>query len=122
MSKRPDMYVPNLASGNLRYLLMDYDSTWRQSRKLAQNFLNIQISKKYLIYQDLESRQLLDDLLRDSDGFVGHLRRFTTSLSAIMIFGIRYTHYDTHEVKDLYEVCSRSAIISIRYPDPITGY
>lgn len=98
------MYVPNLASGNLRYLLMDYNATWRKSRKLAHNFLNLQVSKKYFIYQDLETRQLLDDLLDDPQGFVHHLRRFSTSLSAIMIFGIRYPSYHTHEVKELYEV------------------
>lgn len=102
--QRPEFYAPNLASNNLRYLIMDYDNPWRQSRKIAHTFLNVQASKKYMLYQDLESRQLLDDLLNQPEHFVEHTRRFATSLSAIMIFGVRYPHYDTFEVKDLYKV------------------
>jgi len=99
------MYVAgDLASGNLRFLLMRYNTRWRMSRKLTHNLLNLQISKKYIIYQDMENKQLLNDLLDDPKRFVKHLRRFTTSLSAIMIFGFRCPTYNDMEIQKFYEV------------------
>ena len=99
------MYVArDLASGNYRYLMMGYDARWRSARKIAQTFLNVQVSKKYIPYQEMESKQVLNDLLDDPARFKQHIRRFTTSLSAIMIFGYRFPHYTGEEIEKLYQV------------------
>ncbi|KAJ3545766.1 hypothetical protein NM208_g2349 [Fusarium decemcellulare] len=128
-SSRPDMYIASdVLSGGLRFLLMGYNSRWRVSRKLTHQLLNVQISKKYVIYQDLEIVQLCHDLLKQPADFVKHLRRFTTSLSATMIFGFRCPSYQDHEIENLYHAADslsdvgRSVMASMMDFYPILRY
>ncbi|KAL1619516.1 hypothetical protein SLS56_010060 [Neofusicoccum ribis] len=77
-SDRMDMYTTaEIASGGLRLLTMHYGPTWRM-----------------VPYQDLENKQMLNDLLDNPKAFVEHMRRYSSSLIASIVFGWRTTTYD----------------------------
>ncbi|KAH8600034.1 cytochrome P450 [Bisporella sp. PMI_857] len=88
-SSRPEMYLGQVVSGGLRVLLMEYGDTWRMIRKMMHNILNIKAAKSYVPYQELENKQMLSGFLDDPDQFVGHIRRYTNSLTTQMVFGFR---------------------------------
>lgn len=51
--------------------------------------LNIKTAVAYVPYQDLEAKEMLLGFLDDPDDFVGHVRRFSNSLTTQMVFGFR---------------------------------
>jgi hypothetical protein len=53
------------------------------------SMLHVQAAKTYVPYQDLESKQMLAELLDQPDLFADHIKRFTYSLTAQMVFGFR---------------------------------
>jgi hypothetical protein len=59
------------------------------SRRLMHSMLHVQAAKTYVPYQDLESKQMLAELLDQPDLFADHIKRFTYSLTAQMVFGFR---------------------------------
>jgi len=76
-SSKPDLFISaDLISGGYRILFMKYDHTWRMTRKLCHSLLNIQAAKRYVPYQVLENKQMLNDLLDTPDDFVNHMRRY----------------------------------------------
>ncbi|GME27166.1 cytochrome p450 [Neofusicoccum parvum] len=94
-SDRMDMYTTGeIASGGLRLLTMHYGPTWRMIRKMIHALLNVNVAKSYVPYQDLENKQMLNDLLDNPKAFVEHLRRYSSSLIASIVFGWRTTTYD----------------------------
>ncbi|KAI2606391.1 cytochrome P450 [Hypoxylon fragiforme] len=101
-SSRPDNYLANVVSGNLRMLLMEYNQTWRMIRGLVHNSLNIKAARTYVPYQDLENKAMLLSFLEDPTHFIEHMRRYTTSLTTQMLFGFRTTRYDDPKLTQLY--------------------
>lgn len=78
-SSRPDLYVvSDLISGGYRMLFMKYAQQWRMIRKMIHSLLNVQAARTYVPYQDLENKQMLNDLLDTPDDFVYHMRRYLT--------------------------------------------
>ncbi|KAH8165460.1 hypothetical protein CIB48_g2798 [Xylaria polymorpha] len=103
-SSRPQMYLTqNIASGGLRWTLMQYGDNWRKIRRAAHTMLNINASQTYIPYQDLENKQMLVGFLEKPENFLDHVQRFTNSLITQMIFGFR-THTSEHEyIKQVFE-------------------
>ena len=64
-SRAPAPFAQDVASGGQRQLFMEYGKDWRAVRRVSHSLLNAASSKKYEPVQDLESRQLLCDLLDD---------------------------------------------------------
>ncbi|KAF6825843.1 cytochrome p450 [Colletotrichum plurivorum] len=120
-SSRTDVYLGNVASGNLRVVIMvglpqpharnlrfeidrqqKYGDTWRMIRKIFHQVLHINAAKGYVPYQDLESKQMLAGFLDEPHYFVQHLRRFTNSLTTQMVFGFRTASIHDEKLKKLY--------------------
>jgi hypothetical protein len=54
--------------------------------------------------QAFDSKQLLDDLLRDPENFVKHLQRYTTSVASTVLYGMRTSTAENGYIKDLMDV------------------
>ena len=77
-------------------------------RKMVHNILNIKAAKSYVPYQDLESKQMLLGLLEQPNSFVGHIRRYTNSLTTQMVFGFRTISINDPKLIQLFDVSSIS--------------
>ncbi|KAL2845876.1 cytochrome P450 [Aspergillus pseudoustus] len=81
---------------------------WRQSRKMWQAILNGSAAKQYLPYQELETRQLLFDLLRAPTEWRDHIERYSNSVAMTMVNGRRIIDAADPRVKetiqDLYDL------------------
>ncbi|KIA75902.1 hypothetical protein HK57_00307 [Aspergillus ustus] len=81
---------------------------WRQSRKMWQAILNGSAAKQYLPYQELETRQLLFDLLRAPEGWRDHVERYSNSVAMTMVNGRRIVDAADPRIKetiqDLYDL------------------
>ncbi|KAK8174071.1 cytochrome P450 [Phyllosticta citrichinensis] len=94
-SDRPDSYVgQTIGSGGLRLLMLPYGQDWRMIRKLSHQLLNANASRTYVPYQDLESKQMLVDLLDKPSNFIEHIRRYTASVTTSIVFGWRVPRFD----------------------------
>ncbi|KAK4177156.1 putative cytochrome P450 E-class, group I [Triangularia setosa] len=102
-SSRPEMYISSLASGGLRMLLMQYGDTWRRVRKLFHGLLHLKASKSYVPYQDLESTSMMIAVLEDPDQVLGHIRRYTNSLTTQIVYGFRTPKIDDPKLLKLYD-------------------
>ncbi|KAI0430783.1 cytochrome P450 [Xylaria sp. FL1042] len=103
-SSRPEFYLgQEILSGNLRPLFLQYGNTWRLVRKLAHGVLNIVVARSYVPYQDLENRAMLMGFLEAPDQFIGHIRRYTTSLTTQMTFGYRTPTSDDPNLVEMFE-------------------
>jgi cytochrome P450 len=58
-------------------------------RKVTHSLLSVKAVKNYDPYQELERKQMLDEILTNPDKFYSSLQRFTTSLTATLLFGWR---------------------------------
>jgi cytochrome P450 len=81
---------------------------WRQSRRMWQAVLNNSAAKQYLPYQELETRQLLFDLLRAPTEWRDHIERYSNSVAMTMVNGRRIIDAADPRVKetiqDLYDL------------------
>ncbi|EEP78179.1 conserved hypothetical protein [Uncinocarpus reesii 1704] len=81
---------------------------WQHARRMWHAVLNSSASSKYLPYQELESEQLLLDMLNKPHCWYDHLERYTNSVGMTMVNGYRITSSDDPIVKetieDLYEL------------------
>ena len=58
-----------------------------QQRRLCQNALNIKKAISYIPYQDLETKQLLFDMMENPSGLFEHFRRFASSVATSVVYG-----------------------------------
>ncbi|OJD35711.1 cytochrome p450 [Diplodia corticola] len=94
-SDRMEMYTTGeIASGGLRMLAM--------MRKMNHALLNVNVAKSYVPYQDLENKQMLVELLDDPDSLLQHVRRYSSSLVASIVFGWRTPSYDNAKLNEFY--------------------
>lgn len=103
-SHRQNMYIgQTLCSGGLRVLMMEYGARWRASRRLVHGILSVTASSSYVLYQVLENKQMLYDLLERPDDFVKHIRRYANALTTTMVYGWRTSTYEDDKMKQLFE-------------------
>lgn len=99
------MYIgQTLCSRGLRPLLMRYGPGWRMARKLYHGLLHISVSKTYLPYQNLESKQMLRDILREPESLLKSVQRYSNSLTTQMTYGWRNPDQHDPAMKLLFEV------------------
>ncbi|KAH8812310.1 cytochrome P450 [Xylogone sp. PMI_703] len=114
-SSRPPMpLAQDVASAGRRQLWMAYGPRYRVVRKIAHSLLNINISTSYQPVQDLESKQLMFDLLNDPDHFYDHNRRYSASVIITVTYGKRVPNWDDPLVKKIYAVLANFQ----QYSDP----
>ncbi|KAK5045107.1 hypothetical protein LTR84_010255 [Exophiala bonariae] len=103
-SRPPAPLASDVASAGRRQLFMPYGPKYRVVRKIAHSLLNINISTSYQPVQDLESKQLMFDLLRDPEHFYDHNRRYSASVILTVAYGQRMADWDNPLVKKIYSV------------------
>jgi hypothetical protein len=70
---------------------------------MCHELLNIVAAKAYVPYQDLESKQMLHDLLQTPDDFLQHIRRYTFSVTTSLVFGTRAASYNSPEIQTFWK-------------------
>jgi cytochrome P450 len=76
---------------------------WKLHRRLASNFISNRQAKNYRYLQDVESKQLLYDLLGSKD-FSGEFRRFSLSIIMTLAYGKRLESRMNREIKELTQI------------------
>lgn len=74
--------------------------------------VSIRVANSYNPYQDLENKQMITDLLDDPQDFVGHIRRYTDSVTTQMIFGYRGVSKDEAHIKEFYQNLDNFSLIA----------
>jgi len=100
--RQPTQSVPTLTA----------DAKSRQMRKMVHNLLNQNVAKKYVPYQMLENKQMLNDLLDTPDDFLSHIRRYSNALTTSMVFGWRTPTYADAKMQQLFDGFSKFADIN----------
>ncbi|OQU96412.1 hypothetical protein CLAIMM_02496 isoform 1 [Cladophialophora immunda] len=91
-------------SKGYRTLLMPYGQRWRNHQRLQGAFLNVRISQSYRHLQELESLQLIHELLDPAADFSDRYHRYSSSLIFSLAYGTRMTKGDEPEVKGIDQV------------------
>ncbi|KAH9909512.1 putative cytochrome P450 [Xylariomycetidae sp. FL2044] len=99
MSDRPRLVVAaELAHRGMNTLLMQYDDRFRLHQRLENVVLNGRAAAMYAPFQELESRQLLLDLLRNAGGTGTECHRYfertTASTILTLFYGFRIRSVD----------------------------
>ncbi|KIW16839.1 hypothetical protein PV08_04029 [Exophiala spinifera] len=99
-SSRPHSVMGgDCVSKGLRTLLMPYGQRWRNHQRLQASFLNIRVSQSYRVLQDLESKQLMFELLDPDADFSDRFHRYSSSLIFALAYGRRLTRGNEPEIK-----------------------
>ncbi|KAJ9626858.1 hypothetical protein H2204_009874 [Knufia peltigerae] len=85
-------------SKGLRTLLMPYGQRWRNHQRLQASYLNVRVSQSYRVLQDLESKQLIFELLNSDADFSDRFHRYSSSLIFALAYGRRLVRGDEAEV------------------------
>ncbi|KAG9945351.1 cytochrome P450, partial [Aureobasidium melanogenum] len=89
-SDRPEAYAAkHIPTSKLRIVFMPYTPLWRKLRKVAHSLLSIKAAKNYDPYQEMERKQMLDEILTAPNDVFSSLQRYTTSLTATLLYGWR---------------------------------
>ncbi|CAG8961172.1 hypothetical protein HYFRA_00002715 [Hymenoscyphus fraxineus] len=84
-------------------LLMPYAAQWKAHQKLQMHVLNVRVSQTYCALQDLESKQLLFDML-STNKFTDGFRRYAAGLVFALAYGKRISDTNSQDLKELDEV------------------
>lgn len=103
-SRPPAPLASDVASAGRRQLFMPYGSRYRTVRKISHALLSITQSTAYQPVQNLESKQLLYDLLHDPVHFYDHNRRYSASTIITITYGHRISTWDHPLAKNIYKV------------------
>ena len=99
---RPRLYMQDIWEGS-RIIMRGYDSLWKVERKLYHQFLNINKAARYVPYQDLETKQLLVDLLSNPKDFEDLITRTTLSAATSMAYGFRVLDPKSEVMQELFK-------------------
>lgn len=90
-SSRPHRpMLQGIMSGGARIVFMAYGDKWRNQRKIMHSILNgAQAEKKFVPFQDLEAKQLVYEMFKDSENYQRASQRFSNSVVLSVIFGRR---------------------------------
>ena len=111
LEKRKDIYDsrPRLVvsgeciSKGMHTALLPYGPQWKTHRRLISNFLSNRQTRSYRYLQDVESKQLLYDLLGSKD-FSGEFRRFNLSIIMTLAYGKRVESRMNREIEVLTQI------------------
>ncbi|KJZ71168.1 hypothetical protein HIM_09423 [Hirsutella minnesotensis 3608] len=105
-SSRPPLAVAaDCVAKNFGAALLPYGPRWRQFHKIQLSLLNSRKSRLYQPVQDLESRQLLYNLL-STNNFEHQLYRFSSSLIFMLLYGQRFSKGDEPDLLETEHLAS----------------
>ncbi|KAN0071631.1 cytochrome P450 [Elaphomyces granulatus] len=125
LEKRKDIYdsrprwifaAEHICKG-LHTVALPYGALWKTHRRLASNFLSNRQVRSYQYLQDVESKQLLYDLLGSKD-FSGEFRRFNLSVIMTLAYGKRLESKMSREVKEFAQLEHDTAAV---FSHPMSG-
>jgi cytochrome P450 len=87
---------------------------WKTHRRLASNLLSYRQVRSYRYLQDIESKELLYNLLRSKD-FSGEIRRFNLSVIMTLAYGKRIESRLNPQIKELTRILQHNIDFQIRY-------
>jgi cytochrome P450 len=103
-SSRPAFpYTSDLLSGGCRMVVQPYGPQWRRLRKIMHSILNIKNASTFAPFQDLESRQLVYDVLQDPETWFLANQRFANSVVMSVVFGKRVLERREENVEALFD-------------------
>ena len=70
---------------------------------MIHSLLNVSAAKSYVVYQELENKQMLWELLTKPEDFLYHIRRYSNALTTTMVFGWRTPTYEDAKMKQLFD-------------------
>ena len=111
-SRPPAPLAGDVASAGRRQLFMPYGPSYRVVRRIAHSLLNINASTSYQPVQDLESKQLMYDLMHDPANFYDHNRRYSASVIVTVAYGHRIPDWNAPLVKNIYKVVNNLQLFS----------
>ena len=111
-SRPPAPLAGDVASGGRRQLFMAYGPSYRVVRKIAHQLLSITQTTSYQPVQDLESKQLMHDILHDPANFYDHNRRYSASVIITVTYGHRCPDWNAPIVKNVYKVVNNLQVFS----------
>ncbi|RVX72874.1 hypothetical protein B0A52_03227 [Exophiala mesophila] len=97
---RPKLYMQDIWEGS-RIIMRGYDSLWKVERKLYHQFLNINRASRYIPYQDLETKQMIVDLMSSPANFEDLITRSTLSVATSMAYGFRVLDRNSPVMQEL---------------------
>ncbi|KAI1769929.1 cytochrome P450 [Hypoxylon cercidicola] len=116
-SSRPDLYIlSDLSSRGLRQVAMKYTPTWRQMHRVNHKILNANAVRAYTAYQNLESRQMLVDILDRPDEQKRHMQRFSNSVSCQMVYGFRTTTWSDPKLQSVVSIFAEVCDLAVSIP------
>lgn len=102
-SSRPPMpYASSLMSGNCRVVVQPYGPQWRALRKIMHSILNIKNAPTFAPFQDLESKQLVYEVLQKPDMWWKANQRFANSVIMSVVFGKRIPDKEEGNIRELF--------------------
>ncbi|PYI11044.1 cytochrome P450 [Aspergillus sclerotiicarbonarius CBS 121057] len=99
-ANRPDLVMAKNITKDLHMLTRQYDSWMKLHQRLDAPVLSPRASNTYFPIQDLESKQLLFDLL-SSNNFDAHFERYSGSLMFALAYGFRLPVPKSQELRDM---------------------
>nr|WMY26074.1 AzoC [Aspergillus insulicola] len=101
-SSRPAFtFARECLTKNLMVGILPYGPKWRESRRVQASLLTVTAAQKYEALQDLESKQLLFELLSQKD-FSTRIQRYTSSLIYTLAYGERLHTLETDNIDKLH--------------------
>lgn len=70
---------------------------------MIHSLLNVSAAKSYVVYQDLENKQMLHEFLTQPELFLHHIRRYSNALTTTMVFGWRTPTYEDAKMQQLFD-------------------
>lgn len=104
-SSRPAFtFARECLTKNLMVGILPYGPKWREGRRVQASLLTVTAAQKYQALQDLESKQLLFELLsqKEEQDFSAQIQRYTSSLIYTLAYGARLPTLETEDIKKLH--------------------
>ncbi|KAM7191935.1 putative cytochrome P450 [Naviculisporaceae sp. PSN 640] len=116
-SSRPSLYIFNdVGSRGLRMVASPYNSMWKMNHRINYRILNPKVARSYGVYQLLESRQMLVDILEDPGQHKRHLQRFSNSISCQMVYGFRTLSWSDPKLQSVVQIFEEICDVGVGIP------
>jgi len=102
-SSRPQLVMFNRLSGGMNSSGMEYGKRWRDHRSLQAAVLRPWMTQRYTALRDVETKQLLAELLK-TDDFSSCFKRMVASLFMTLAYGRRVQYPDDPEIQGMEEL------------------
>lgn len=100
-SSRPELSIASKhLARNMSMALMPSSKQWQTHRRIVVSLLNSAVTKRYQYVQDIESKQVVHELLTSHD-FSSSFERYSTSLIFTLAYGIRLEGITRPEISEM---------------------